>query len=65
LYDTEFRGGKYHLKNQDEFVEKVRYYLNHPGERERIADRWAEDVRMGHTVYARSRYILQSIEKIL
>lgn len=64
LYETEFRGGRTHLKDPGVLIEKVRYYLEHPAERERLADRWAADVLSGHTVYARSKYIVESIEKL-
>jgi len=65
LYDTEPRYGKYHLRNPEELVEKIHYYLNYHELRERMADRWAEGVKSGHTVYARSKYIIESIEKLL
>lgn len=64
LYDTELRSGKYHLTNAGELIEKMRRYLSYPGERERIAARWKEDVLGGHTILARSKYIVESIEKI-
>lgn len=64
LYDTEFRDGKYHLKNAPDLAEKIRYYLGNPGKREHMARRWAEEVRNGHTVYARSKYVLESMEKV-
>lgn len=66
LYDTELRGdGKYHLVKENELMDKVRYYLQNDSERERVAARWQRDVLRGHTILARSRYILESIEKIL
>ena len=65
LYETEFRDGKYYLTRTGELVEKIKHYLSNDARRERIANRWASDVRGGHTGVARSRYILQSIEKIL
>ena len=63
LYDTEFRDGKFHLKDGGALVEKVRYYLAHPAEREAMAKRWSTDVRAGHTILARSRYILEAMER--
>lgn len=65
LYETEFRGGKYHLIREKEVIEKIRFYLNNSSERERIASNWAHDVRVGHTGLARSKYIIESIEKII
>lgn len=63
LYETEFRDGKYHLKDPAELTEKIRYYLDHPLDRERIAAKWAEDVQNGHTILARSRYILEEMTR--
>lgn len=65
LYETEFREGKYHLVNSGELVEKVRYYLEHSAEREKIAAAWSKDVRNGHTTLARARYIIQCMERAL
>ena len=65
LYNTEFKDGKSHLKDAKGLAEKIRYYLDNPAKRKRIADQWAEEVRQWHTIYARSRYILESIEKII
>lgn len=63
LYNTECRAGRYYLRNPDELVEKIRFYLERPQERERLAARWAEDVLSGHTILARSRYILEQMER--
>ena len=65
LYDTEFRDGQYYLKNADELIEKIRYHLERPGEREKIAARWHGDIMSGHTIFARSKYIIDSIERAL
>ncbi len=66
LYDTELgQDGKYHLVKENELLDKIRYYLNHDDERKKIAARWQNDVLRGHTIEARSRYILESIEKIM
>lgn len=66
LYDTEFdpSDGKYHLKNGSDLVEKVRSYLADTAARERLAATWATDVREGHTIRARSRYILEEISRL-
>jgi len=64
LYDIKIKDGRAHLINEKEFKDKLNYYLNSKIERERLADRWTEDVKNGHTVYARSKYIIKTIEKI-
>ncbi|MDO8500063.1 MAG: glycosyltransferase [bacterium] len=65
LYETELRDGKYHFANSDELVEKIKYYLEHTAEREKIAAAWSKDVVNGHTTLARARYIIQCIERAL
>lgn len=65
LYDTEFSRGAYHLVRGDALVDKMKYYLDHGPERERLAQAWRRDVLAGHTVLARSRYILESLAKLL
>ena len=63
LYDTELRDGKYHLKNASELEEKLRYYLDNSEKRESMAEQWAGDVKSGHTIFERSKYIIESMEK--
>ncbi|MBI4132336.1 MAG: glycosyltransferase family 1 protein [Candidatus Sungbacteria bacterium] len=65
LYDTEFRDGWFYLKKAQDLVDKIRHYLAHPAEREAMADRWAADVLAGHTVRARSQYILDRMTGII
>ncbi len=66
LYDTELRDdGKYHLIKGSELIDKIRWYLQNDVEREKITAVWQKDVAQGHTVRARSQYILDSIEAIL
>ena len=65
LYETEFREGKYYLTRTGELVEKIKHYLDNDAERERVANQWVADVRDGHTGVARSKYIAESIDKIL
>ncbi|MFY9462535.1 MAG: glycosyltransferase, partial [Candidatus Sungiibacteriota bacterium] len=65
LYETEFSDGRYHLINRQELIAKIRDYLVCPEELERLAQAWAHDVREGHTVTARARYIVQHIEQAL
>lgn len=64
LYDTELRGCRYHLKNKSEFIEKVKHYLNDESRLQKMADRWKNDVMTGHTIAARSKYIIESMEKL-
>lgn len=64
LYDVELQSdGRYHLKDATAVVDKIRYYLGRPKEAVAVAERWAADVRVGHTVRARSRYILDAMER--
>lgn len=63
LYDTEFRDGQYHLVNGVELGEKIAYYLANSRELERIAEAWTADVLSGHTIFARSKHIIESIER--
>lgn len=65
LYDAEFRAGKYHLVNGHTLMDKIRYYLGRDQERGTLAAAWSRDVLAGHTVRARSRYILESMEQAL
>ena len=62
LYDTEIRGNKCHIKNKNSFIEKINYYLGNPSKLNQIASNWFEDVMNGHTVFSRSKYILESLE---
>ncbi len=63
LYDTELRDGWFHLRNGTALVEKIRHYLARPEEAKNIAEHWARDVREGHTTLARSRYVLEQMER--
>lgn len=66
LYDTELRNdGKYHLVKEEELLRKIRYYIMHDDERIRVSRNWKMDVLSGHTVWARSQYILDSLATIL
>lgn len=66
LYKTKIGSdGRYHLTNPDELVQKVKFYLSHDAERERIASRWHDDVLAGHTMTSHAQYILDTIEKAL
>jgi len=64
LYDVVHRDGRYHLKSSAEFIDKIRHYLENADEREAISSRWKRDVFTGHTVLARSKYILACMEKM-
>lgn len=66
LYDTKLGDdGSHHLSDADILLEKIRYYLEHQKEREQLALNWKKDVLEGHTVLARTRYMLESMERIL
>ncbi len=64
LYDTELKDGRYHLKQSDDLVEKIKHYLNNSTELEKIAKAWRRDVLAGHTIAARSKYIIDCIAKL-
>lgn len=55
--------GRYHLSNPHELEEKIMYYLSHDEERIRITKRLKKDVLENHTVYKRSKYIVEEIKK--
>lgn len=65
LYDVEFRDGKYHLAGAAELREKIAYYLDRPVELQRVAQAWASDVRTGHTILARTTYLVETVERSL
>ncbi|MCK4821338.1 glycosyltransferase family 1 protein [bacterium] len=64
LYDTELKDGRYHLKDSNDLVEKIKHYLNNSTELEKIAKAWRRDVLAGHTIAARSKYIIDCIAKL-
>jgi len=64
LYDTKFREGKYHLKNPSELVGKIKHFLSDDASREALASAWVKDVREGHTVFARSRYLVEEMGRV-
>lgn len=63
LYETELRSGKRYLVDGKGFVEKIKYYLARPQELVKVAEAWHKDVLAGHTILARSKYILKSMEE--
>lgn len=65
LYDTRLKGQRYHLKNKYDFIKKVKHYLNNREKLEKISRAWHRDVLSGHTVLARSRYIIECMQKAL
>lgn len=65
LYEVEFRDGKSYLKDCLGLRERIAYYLDRPAELVRMADAWAADVRVGHTILARSRYVIERLESAL
>jgi len=65
LYDTKLREDKkYHLVNPSALIEKIRYYLDHPNECQNLAQAWQTNVLEDHTIFARSKYIIESMEKV-
>lgn len=64
LYDTEFREGKYHVADLQEVVAKIKHCLADEFLRTRLAETWMRDVREGHTVLARSRYVVGEMERV-
>ncbi len=63
LYDVVLgKDMRYHLANRAELIEKIQYYLNNEEKRSSVARQWQEDVLNGHTITARSKYILSEIE---
>ncbi len=65
LYDVELVDGRYHLKDSNALAEKIRYYLNNTGELDKIQNAWNKDVLSGHTIAARSQYIIESMGKFI
>jgi len=65
LYDTKFLNGRSHLTNESDFIDKVKYYLDNPGECAKMGRAWNQDVLSSHTILARSHYIIDTIEKSL
>ena len=64
LYDIKEIDGRYHLKNSNDIVEKIKYYLSNNAIREKMSMAYYNDVMSGHTVKARSQYIIKSLELI-
>lgn len=64
LYDTELNGGRYHFRGGDELVDRIKCYLNDSGKLATMANNWRTDVMAGHTIAARSRYIIRCIEEL-
>jgi len=65
LYDTRLIGRQYHLKNKSDFIHKVKYYLNNREKLEKISGAWHRDVLSGHTILARSQYIIEHMQRAL
>lgn len=65
IYDTDLRDdGKYHLSKPKELLERLTYYLEHDEERIKCANAWKQLVSEDHTIHARSKYILKSMENV-
>lgn len=65
LYDAEIKDGRYHLKQSDALVEKIRFYLNNSQKLQKITKAWNQDVLTSHTITARSRYIVECLQRAL
>ena len=63
LYETELKDGRYSIKDTNLLIEKINYYLERPKLIKKISKRWTSDVLSGHTISARSEYIIRSMEK--
>ena len=60
-----FKGGEHlvYYDNPDDLIEKIKYYLNHPSERERIALQGREEVLKNHTYEHRIEKLLSVVGK--
>jgi O-antigen biosynthesis protein len=64
--EEHFEDGKHLVlyRNDDEMVEKARYYLEHDEERERIAQAGYEEVMKNHTIDKRVETMLSAIKEM-
>ena len=60
-----FKGGEHlvYYDNPDDLIEKIKYYLNHPSERERIAKKGRSEVLSQHTYVHRIRRLLSIVSQ--
>jgi len=62
LYDTKIKDGRYHIINEQEILEKIENYLKNRTKMQEIAKKWNKDVINGHSIKARSKYIIEVME---
>lgn len=65
LEDLGFRDGEHYLgwSDEDEAVEKIRWALEHPGDRELVAEQGLARVRQGHTYEDRVKTLIQTVQR--
>jgi len=65
VYDVVLRNRRYYLADANVTLQKLKNYLQKPAELERLAKNWRQDVLSGHTIEARSRYLINAmLEKL-
>lgn len=62
LYETYLQDGKYNLDDESKLIDKIQFYLLEDSERLKVSNQWSTDVASGHTVFARSKYIIDSMK---
>jgi len=65
VYDVVLRDRRYYLADANVTLQKLKNYLQKPEELERLAKNWRQDVLSGHTVEARSRYLINMMREKL
>ena len=63
LYETECRAGRFHLKDREALMQRLRDTLRQPDLMRAMAARWQHDILAGHTLEARARYILETMSR--
>lgn len=63
LYDTEIQNGRYGIIHESDIVDKIGFYLNNLEKLTSIAKKWNQDVVSGHTIFARSKYIINVMKQ--
>lgn len=65
VYEVKLRNRRYYLAEREAALEKLRAYLQRPDELARLAKNWQNDVLAGHTIEARSRYMVNTMREKL
>jgi len=65
LYDITLKNGRYYLADPAATINKLKSYLSRPDDLLGIARQWQQDVMSGHTILARSQYLINTMEKYL